>query len=576
MGLLLAMDLGSAAPARVVARSGTAEVLRAGDAGWVSPELPFGIAAGDRLRTGSRSSARVELGEGASVELEGPTELALAEGAPLSQSWRLVSGSLRGEARGEGIDGLRVDAGGVACWPLAGSFRLEASGSGRVIVSAWSGRVRVRAARGADRYVQGTSRRQFDLAGRSKALSPLPAPAPLGALLEPGRALGAAGSGSAAAIPELLDRLAGDPDDRDALQALTPRVSALARGYERANGAFRRPVSEEERAAILRQVYGRKTAAIEDEALQNVFSDGQRALERGELLTALDRFQLCRILDPKDPWMRAALRDLLEGQLPRSLEKAAGPGEPAGGRDLREAARALDRLDWAAALPPLRSLAAAGARPEAVALAAELEARLAMARSRASYESQVSEVLRSGDVTSPKALESLERLLYAAHARSREPWWQRASEGLRRAYAGRDLAELLRQASRTYAAGDAKASLQTLVKVLQRSPGNPQALALLEAMQGSGRTAAPPPKRAAPAPSRRLGGSPASVSLKDEAQSEAYYQRGLSAYLQGDPERAAAEWRAALGLNPQHPQAAKALARAIKELGGPDRREAPR
>ncbi|MBI4425586.1 MAG: tetratricopeptide repeat protein [Elusimicrobia bacterium] len=59
----------------------------------------------------------------------------------------------------------------------------------------------------------------------------------------------------------------------------------------------------------------------------------------------------------------------------------------------------------------------------------------------------------------------------------------------------------------------------------------------------------------------------AARSETNAARAQAFYERGLTAYLRGDLEHAAGEWTQALALDPRHAQAAKALARAVKELG---------
>jgi tetratricopeptide (TPR) repeat protein len=375
-----------------------------------------------------------------------------------------------------------------------------------------------------------------------------------------------------ATLPQLVDALQLDPGDPRLKADLDARVAEL-RLDRRLPDPPSAPPSAAERRLIVRQAYLRMLPSEEDDAVRRIFLQGDEAFAAEKYLLAADRFRLCRLLAPSRDWLREALRDYLDERIPEAV-RLNGSGS------YRESYRVLSRADWPAADAALdrygrdlETAPKAAARQEFQEMSALVKARIEALRSTGDPERRLRE-LSSLDPRDPQQLPALETLLYGRCRQWQEAWWQRGALGLRQAYFNLQLQDMMAKARVDFERRDVKATTRVLVAVLQKAPGNREALDFMDQMQ------APPP----PAPAPRAAEPPAAVlapvkpaakvpvkerpapSMKDLVQAEAFYNRGLDAYVRGDLPEAVHEWRRALDFDPRHEKCAKALDRALKEM----------
>lgn len=566
---------------QVTARTGRVEFLYRGGTRWAEiHETPRPIEPGDRLRAQEHSSARIVLEGGAVLELFPRGDFLLRDGNELEQVVELLGGAVRVTQPRGNSSGLEIRTPAGSIHPVWGECFVQQRTDGQVYVKAKKGSVRVR---GADGLTSTLSLGEMALL-RLPSASPPPLPK------EDGRPTGD--------ILELLEALETNPDDLEIRTQLNDGVMDAYLGHVRRFGSLDSPLTPDGRAEMLRRTYRRLAARVEDEAVQDVFLQGYHEFEAGRYFTAVERFLLCRLLRPRDAWVGEALEEYLARQLPAriALRARSMPAETAS--NYRSAFASLMRLDWRAAGDELRRATDApdedrglggGERMEFRELSKKLLARAAGMGDSANAQTQTMEVVRDSEADPEGAVEAIERVLLRFNAQQGEAWWQKAAEGLRRGYVNRELHRMTLKANGYYEGNDFKSATKVLLALLQRSPGHPGAMDLLEKIQARYDENSVATRRAqevalkavegARAAESKLSGSrpaplraaaPAVVreempDLKALIQAEAYYHRGLKAYLHGDLQSASEEWRSALRLNPGHEASSRALSRVLKE-----------
>jgi tetratricopeptide (TPR) repeat protein len=621
----------------------------------------LGIGPGDRLRTGRNSMARVQSDDGTFLDFYPEGEILFGSddfGMPVLD---LSRGSLLGQVNANSLVGLEVRTPFGSVQAAQGKFFVSMLDNGNVLVEAKEGGfLKVRASDG--RKADLPAGRKVLLTKRSlvggfpqegvkpdSPLSFLPEPRNLPERKKPRKAPGG--------ISELLDAIEEDPDDVEARFDLGRRLSEAVADRSRRFGKIEGNLGREERDGILRKVYFRLAEQIKSEVLQHAFLAGHGAFEEGRYFTAADRFLFCRLLEPGEPWLQGALDDYLSRQIPDRVEARARSMRGEASRQYRAAFSALMLYDWGTAGLAMERAAAAMGRGQGIERAepAELAGLSEKVKTRHSVEAENKlpqfkfvEASRAAEAGSGGVIEAIERVLLACHGQSRESWWKEAAQGIDRALLNRDIRRMTAEAASLFDSGNLQSSARVLALLLQRSPGNPAALDMLDKIQagydqamqavlqadanargvkepvappeGSAPAQAPPSGEKIPASSpppaektipepavptaekaastpvveAKAPAPPASpvpervpaaavavspgpvpqapsreeppVGLRISVQVDAYYNRGLKAYLRGDLNAAAEEWRSALRLNPRHEPSSRALSRVLKEL----------
>jgi len=569
--LLLPSDRASAVELRWISRSGTVELFPRGSKEPLpSAELPRSLETGDRLRVGNDSSAGISLSEGAPLIFGPDSDLTLQYDGAFHGVLTLESGSVRADpvqerspleepqvlgtkrAQGPRKGTLILKTLAAEVSPRDAVFTMQVEGDSGLRLVVLGGDVQLRTSQGR-RMVKAGQRISVDAGGR---LAPLRSPGGTGPQATKARVRAAPSAKPTRVrtpqdIDGLLDAIHRDPDDADSRLKLKAAVTALYLDHKQRYEAIAKPLDLADRQAILRRAYANMAAQVEDEAVRTIFGDGQAAFEKGHYLLAALHLTLCRLMNPAEVWLRGAISDYLERQIPRAV--AATP--------YRSGFEAIVRLDWRRALKESESLSPGDSQMKP--LLRRLKKISSGDPAARVDQGPLLDLLRSADTDPTESVEMIEHVLLLHHAENGAPWWQKAAEGLRRAYGNRDIARTLEQARRIYKTGDVKETMSLLVRVLQKSPGNPQALGMLEGMQARA-------KAEGTMAATQAAGKPLVVipDIKDIVQSEAYYNRGLKAYVQGDLKGAAAEWRTSTKLYPANERSQKALARVLKELGG--------
>ncbi len=370
-------------------------------------------------------------------------------------------------------------------------------------------------------------------------------------------------------VSELISRIDADPGALEAhveLERAVARVQGGAgpEGLLGGGGLCRQRLGEACRSFLSRQ--------HEDLALQRSCGEAARALLSEKALVGRERIQFCWLLrgerSRQGPWV-AAYRAWEKAVFPSALRRQAERLEPPARELLLGLDQALQQEDWGRALPGLRAAqaltagrgAALAESPEELReLQRRLEARIQAASGRGGWDPKRLRDLSRTD--SAAAQRELEAWLYEARGRGDRERFRRAEELLHDLYA-RDRAKELLAKARGRLASDPEDSGQLLVGLLEYDPENPEALELLARLRVAAAWEGPQPAAA--------GSRPRGETLR----AEAHYNRGLKAYLQGDPDSATAEWRRALQLDPGLESARKALAKVRRELGLPDEGTAP-
>ncbi|HVE14779.1 MAG TPA: hypothetical protein VNI01_15395 [Elusimicrobiota bacterium] len=351
-----------------------------------------------------------------------------------------------------------------------------------------------------------------------------------------------AGRPEAAQLEAFLNILRADAQDIDAQVALKKAAydlyAAELRKMEAAPGPDSGSPASARRAAYARFLAGQGNDAVFDLCLEAV-----AAFEDGRYLRARDGLALCGQMKIR-PGMRkfvAIYRNRL-GYLADG--DAILPKEEPERSRFALALRALGILRWSTALDMVRGLLAARAPSVQAAelqdMQRRLEERVAAEESFGLEGARYLDSLR--DLTqrdSWRASEGLLASLGAARLYSRPDLADRAQELLLRCRTQGGAQRSLEEARRAYAVGNSTAAAHLLVEILEKDPENKDVLSLLR----GGRT---PEQDAA-------------------IRAEAFYTRGLRAYLDGDAARAEREWREALKADARMEKARKALARVLGE-----------
>jgi len=404
---------------------------------------------------------------------------------------------------------------------------------------------------------------------------------------------------SALALPttleEILDQLERDPDNQKLRRKLNLITAVIFRDDQNRFREERRSFTSEERWRILRGTYRSMIDRIKNDAVRNLFMEGYDAFEKGHFLSAGDRFMLCRLLQPNEAWVREALKEYLMRKIPIEIEKRTRFYAAPIGETYMAAYQSLTKYDWEASWEALRKYYALKSQArlsidnrktleDIDQLIGRVSVRVSQRISTGDHEGWIMHVLSTGERDPELMLPTLVRTLYQYPEEYQEPWWHRGAEGLRRAYFDLEIHQLITQAKKEHEDGKYKAATRLLVDILQKSPENPEAFALMDVMQEQMSripeivAAAPERIRLSTETSTTLAKAlpsltqgrikPREPSFKRRIQAEAFYKRGLQAYVLGDLKGAAAELKRALVLNPKFGKCDRALARIQKEMGG--------
>ncbi|MBU2574615.1 MAG: tetratricopeptide repeat protein [Elusimicrobia bacterium] len=374
------------------------------------------------------------------------------------------------------------------------------------------------------------------------------------------------------ALETLLRTMELHPDDAS---LVIPHLDGLV--GEIYTGAQKRilagdPLSPRKRRAILETTYKSLLSTVEDEAMRALFLNGRKAFDEGRFLEAYDLFLLCRFLGPPDGWLSDAVENYLKDQIPEEIESRFSKKPSLLAETYLSGFKAFAELNWNGALKELESHSWSASRhvkPADKSMVEEIARMAEILRIRAikpetpkGLEFHINR-LCSDDAEPAGAAAGLTRIMLYYHDRN-APWWKSAASGIRKAYTAISVSNLVKQARLSFTSGDLKKTTKILITALQKSPQDPGALSLLDEMQASARSrqkpaVGPPPETA---PVRKK-----TPTLAEKIQAQAYYNRGLSAYLQGNIKTAAQELDKAMVLDPDDEEIGKALERMRKELG---------
>ncbi|HVE13438.1 MAG TPA: hypothetical protein VNI01_08605 [Elusimicrobiota bacterium] len=346
-----------------------------------------------------------------------------------------------------------------------------------------------------------------------------------------------------ARMREVLQELDRDPDDLDARRKLKDAVEEAFRSdLQRLREAGRPDAPASKGAEIRRTAYRILLLQAPDPWVRTACSDGYDAFEGGKYVTAAERVILCRKLFPDEDWLwtyTPLIRRLFRYSL------TASKAHPRRMRYYNRIAMALFDEDWGSALDGAEMVVnylsskhdPANEIPQWEALERRVRPRIDVQKrpDGLAYYSEHARTLLKSDPE--KAVDELEAV-YLSHVKMPDDG-KEVERLLREAYLQRALRQGLRQVDEARAAGDPALVARSLGELLRRDPANEETLRLVQKSGSS---------------------EPALL------QAQAYYDRGLQAYVQGDLARASKEWRDALAADPGFKKADKALARATKEL----------
>lgn len=339
-----------------------------------------------------------------------------------------------------------------------------------------------------------------------------------------------------------------------------------------------KPLSPRERRAILETTYKSLLSTVEDEAMRAFFLNGQKAFAEGRFLEAYDLFLLCRFLGPPDGWIADTVENYLKS-IPEKIKSKSSKKPSLPAETYLSGFRAFAELNWNGALKEWEvylSSASGQVNPadkdveEIARISKILRTRAAKPETPKGLEFHINR-LCSDDAEPAGAAAGLIHLMLYYHDQN-APWWKSAASGIRKAYTAISVLNLVKQARLSLTGGDLKKTTGILITALQKSPQNPGALALLDEMQASARSRQEPAVSPAVQPGIHGNrGKPReekkTPTLAEKIQAQAYYNRGLSAYLQGNIKTAAQEWNKATVLDPDNEEIARALERIRKEPG---------
>lgn len=348
--------------------------------------------------------------------------------------------------------------------------------------------------------------------------------------------LGKSKSGSA--LTKLIRALDKDPADLEAGTRLKSLAQDLYLEGLRKEASEKSPAEK----ALPEAYYSFLSRQLYYPGTQRTCGQGHEAFRTGRLLLAADRFELCRRMRPKERWLREALVVFDEKLIPAAVRaESLRLGSEVGSAYTEVYLSILD-LNWDRALAALRQYSALagdeGLRgaPHLSDEIADMEARL---KSRVSVARKIDyrwglarEIRRLRSVDPDRAVVEIESFYYYSLDHSDRRVTLKVRELLRQSYARSEFKRWT-------------GSRRDLSRLMEAEPDTARASALLQEF-GTEKAVSPD-------------------QLQD-ASVEAYYNRGLRAYLAEDLEAAAREWKSALRLDPDHPPSRAALSRIGKEL----------
>lgn len=422
------------------------------------------------------------------------------------------------------------------------------------------------------------------------------------------------------ALSVYLEVLKSAPEDGRALEAvrsLTERAASSTAAEPAApiDGARFDGALDEAALEMLREVA--------EPELRFGFAKARRLFNEGRLLAAYDGFLMLESRKPPQDWLRDEIRRYLRERIPRELEKRSAGGFYGASGELysRDVFAAFARRDWEGAhrnlelwlsvSAPARLQGGVELLQETGEMLARLKTRIALMLTQERGGAWLSDARQAFlEQNYDAAAGMLETFIPAA---GNAELSARAWKELGAAYDRGQLLDSIgmtekamadRQYSRAFMliadamarypdskrmtelrneliekirtgtdkAGTAAARAAAAETARAETPEPPQAqTGAPETQPAAAEVTAPKPPRPhrqAPKAARTEAPAPARIPTEAErAEAESLYLQGISAYATGDPEKAAAFWKAALALVPDHQKSMKAIERLAAEGG---------